>query len=76
MRSYNPSFKVEAEDSDEGSNSLLSYSIVSGNLQNAFTINESTGEVKVAGDLDRENINQFVLGVEAKDGETFWWANR
>ena len=60
---------MKADDSDEGSNSQISYDIVSGNLQNAFTINESTGEIKVARDLDRENIPQFILGVRAEDGE-------
>ena len=71
MRSCNPSLQVEADDSDEGSNSQVSYSIVSGNVHNAFTINGSTGEIKVARDLDRENIHQFILGVQAKDGEKF-----
>ena len=62
-------FQVEAKDTDLGSNSLISYTIVSGNLQNAFTINSSTGEIKVNKDIDREQIQQFVLGVQAKDGE-------
>ncbi len=66
-----PSFQVEADDSDEGLNSAVSYSIVSGNLQNAFTIDEKKGEIKVDRDLDRENIHQFVLGVQARDGEKF-----
>ena len=48
---------------------MVSYSIVSGNLQNAFTIDTGTGEIKVARDIDRENVHQFVLGVQAKDGE-------
>ena len=56
-------------DADQGSNSLISYRIVSGNLQNAFIIDSSTGEIKVAKDIDRESIQQLVLGVEAKDGE-------
>ncbi|XP_078366665.1 protocadherin Fat 4-like [Oculina patagonica] len=60
--------QVEADDSDEGLNSAVSYSIVSGNLQNAFTIDEKKGEIKVDRDLDRENIHQFVLGVQARDG--------
>ena len=56
-------------DADQGSNSLISYRIVSGNLQNAFIIDSSTGEIKVAKDIDRESIQRLVLGVEAKDGE-------
>lgn len=54
-------------------NSLVTYSIISGNLQNAFTIDERTGEIKVARDLDREIIHQFVLAVQAKDGEKFFY---
>ena len=38
-------------------------------MQNVFTIDSSSGEIAVARDIDRENINQFVLGVQAKDGE-------
>lgn len=69
-----PSFQVEADDSDEGLNSMVSYSIASGNVQNAFTIDENTGEIKVDRDLDRENIHQFVLGVQARDGEKFCYS--
>ncbi|XP_067054992.1 protocadherin Fat 4-like [Acropora muricata] len=60
--------KVQALDSDKGSNSLISYAIVSGNVQNAFTIDSHTGEIKVNMDIDREKTQQFVLGVQAKDG--------
>ena len=49
--------------------SVVSYSIVSGNVRNAFTIDVRTGEIKVARDLDREDMHQYVLGVEASDGE-------
>ena len=38
-------------------------------MQNAFTIDSGNGEIKVARDIDRENINHFILGVQAKDGE-------
>ena len=55
-------------DADQGSNSLISYSIISGNLQNAFIIDSSTGEIKVAKDINRESIQQLVLGVQAMDG--------
>ena len=64
--------QVEAVDTDEGSNSQISYSIVSGNLQNSFNIDGSTGEIKVARDIDREHIQQFVLGVQGKDGKKMW----
>lgn len=60
---------MQASDSDKGSNSLISYAIVSGNVQNAFTIDSNTGEIKVNMDIDREKTQQFLLGVQAKDGK-------
>lgn len=38
-------------------------------MQNAFTIDSHTGEIKVNMDIDREKTQQFVLGVQAKDGK-------
>ncbi|XP_022789234.1 protocadherin Fat 4-like [Stylophora pistillata] len=61
--------QVRADDTDQGVKSVVSYSIVSGNVRNAFTIDVMTGEIKVARDLDREDMHQYVLGVEASDGE-------
>lgn len=36
-----------------------------------FIINDKTGEVSVAGDLDREKVDEYYLTVEAKDGGGF-----
>ena len=36
-----------------------------------FSINNKTGEVSVAGDLDREKVDEYYLSVEAKDGGGF-----
>ena len=61
--------KVEAADSDDGLNSDVTYSIVSGNLGGVFQISSFSGEVTVAKDIDRENVHEYLLGVQAKDGE-------
>jgi hypothetical protein len=54
---------------EAGSNALV-YSILSGNTNNAFAINSSTGAiyVNVAAEIDYESISQFVLVVQASDG--------
>ena len=39
----------------------VTYSIVSGNNQQHFTIGESTGVVRVMQPLDREEINRYTL---------------
>jgi hypothetical protein len=49
----------------------LSYSIISGNSQGVFQINQSSGEISIADStsLDFENNPNFNLTVEASDGE-------
>ena len=49
-------------------NNPLTFSITSGNLSDAFTINASTGVIMVAGTLDRETISTYTLTVRASDG--------
>jgi len=61
-------FQVEATDLDIGSNANITYSISSGNLGNVFSIDEITGQIKVAGGLDRETLNTYKLLVTATDG--------
>ena len=57
---------VHANDSDQGQNSLLSYTIISGN-QSVFSINSSSGEITVLLSLDYETLHQLNLTVQAKD---------
>ena len=57
---------VHANDTDEDSNGLLSYAIVSGN-KSVFSINNSSGEITVLVALDYETVHQFTLTVNAKD---------
>ena len=40
--------------------SVVYYSIVDGNIDDAFLIEQSTGKIKVANKLDYENIKQVI----------------
>ncbi|MBZ3877696.1 Protocadherin Fat 4 [Sciurus carolinensis] len=58
--------QVVARDDDQGSNSKLSYVLVGGNEDNAFTLSAS-GELEVTQSLDRETKEHFVLTITATD---------
>ncbi|XP_078579310.1 cadherin-23-like isoform X3 [Branchiostoma floridae x Branchiostoma japonicum] len=60
-------FKVSANDTDEGNNAFITYSITSGNIGQVFRINGTNGEIYVNGLLDREVIPQYTLTVTARD---------
>jgi hypothetical protein len=47
----------------------LSFSILDGNIDDAFTVDSSSGQISVAGGLDFETLNQYLLSVEVSDGE-------
>ena len=57
---------VSATDPDTGD--TVTYSITTGNGDGKFVIDESTGEVTVAGALDYETTRSYSLAVEASDG--------
>lgn len=57
---------VSATDADGVTS--FTYSIISGNLNNAFSINENTGIITVASELDYETNNVFQLEVGVNDG--------
>ncbi|XP_069619801.1 protocadherin gamma-B1-like isoform X1 [Ranitomeya imitator] len=63
---------LNATDNDEGINAKITYSFIktSGNIHHTgiFSINPTTGEIKVNGNLDVEVINNYELSVQAKDG--------
>lgn len=44
------------------------YSIVSGNTYDAFSIENTTGKIRVNNKLDYENITQYSLSIKAFDG--------
>ncbi|MCG8504601.1 MAG: cadherin domain-containing protein [Sphingomonadales bacterium] len=69
----NPQFgafvaRVDGEDPDTGPNGDLTYSILSGNDGNAFSINSSTGEITINTGLDYETQTSYTLTVQATDG--------
>uniref|UniRef100_A0A3B3TF36 Protocadherin Fat 4 n=1 Tax=Paramormyrops kingsleyae TaxID=1676925 RepID=A0A3B3TF36_9TELE len=61
---------VSAVDHDSGPNGQIDYTIISGNNENCFVIDQSTGEIRTTRPLDREKTARFVLSVKATDQGT------
>lgn len=59
--------QVFATDKDTGLNSKIQYSIISGNEEGMFDINEGTGIISVASSIDRESVAEFRLVIRARD---------
>ncbi|XP_063776587.1 protocadherin-23 [Pseudophryne corroboree] len=59
---------LEAEDSDSGINSMLTYHIMPGPAQELFRINPETGELISAATFDREKQDHFTIKVLVTDG--------
>ncbi len=61
--------QVTATDADEpgNPNSQITYSIVGGNFGNRFTIDGSSGQIRVTMELDFENRSSYVLNIMARD---------
>ncbi|KAJ8945175.1 hypothetical protein NQ314_009307, partial [Rhamnusium bicolor] len=59
--------QIIATDLDSDKNGEVSYSIIRGDNLNQFAIDEKSGYVSVAGELDRETISSYVLEILAKD---------
>ncbi|EGD75586.1 NOTCH2 protein [Salpingoeca rosetta] len=59
--------ELTAQDADQGDNARITYSIVSGNTGNAFSIDADTGVVTLAAQLNGSVVDEYVLGVEARD---------
>ncbi|XP_048371506.1 protocadherin alpha-5-like isoform X2 [Sphaerodactylus townsendi] len=65
---------LNATDLDEGINKDISYEFsnqIPVHFQKIFSINSNTGEVKVNGNVDFEDINEFDLQIVAKDKGNF-----
>lgn len=58
--------QVVARDDDQGLNSQLTYVLVAGNEEGAFTLSGS-GELRLERSLDREAKDQYLLLVTAAD---------
>ncbi|CAN2391816.1 homophilic cell adhesion via plasma membrane adhesion molecules, partial [Pristimantis euphronides] len=61
---------MNATDKDEGSNAEISYSFshLSENAQQVFTVDSQTGTIKTTGKLDFEMTQTYEMTVEAADG--------
>ena len=61
-------FQVRATDADYGDNSIITYSLLPSEYATKFSINASSGNIKVIGILDRENKSEVTLRINATDG--------
>nr|XP_055073359.1 cadherin EGF LAG seven-pass G-type receptor 2 [Misgurnus anguillicaudatus] len=61
---------IQAVDADAGDNSRLEYRLTETTPNFPFTINNSTGWIVVASELDRESVDFYNFGVEARDHGT------
>ncbi|ETN59226.1 DE-cadherin [Anopheles darlingi] len=59
---------IEVLAQDQDTASLIAYSIISGNVGDAFKIDENTGRISVNSRLDYETIREYMLVVQADDG--------
>ena len=62
--------QLPATDPDNGINATVFFSLISGNDDNKFNLTASTGEVRVAGSLDYENLaeRRYLLYFSIMDG--------
>uniref|UniRef100_H2THB8 Cadherin, EGF LAG seven-pass G-type receptor 2 n=1 Tax=Takifugu rubripes TaxID=31033 RepID=H2THB8_TAKRU len=58
---------IQAVDADSGDNSRLEYRLTATTPNFPFSINNSTGWIVVAAELDRESVDFYNFGVEARD---------
>lgn len=58
---------IQAVDADSGDNSRLEYRLTETTPNFPFSINNSTGWIVVAAELDRESVDFYNFGVEARD---------
>ena len=57
--------KVQAIDADIGNNAMIKYSILNGH--ESFEIDETSGVISTSGNIDREEVSQYILTVRASD---------
>ncbi|XP_018326726.1 cadherin-related tumor suppressor-like [Agrilus planipennis] len=62
--------RLFTSDADEGLNGDVFYSIMNGNEDKRFEIDEATGQITLARNLDREQASKYTLSVIASDAGT------
>ena len=60
---------MKATDGDSGINALLNYTFLPGEYEEIFSIDSSSGNITIIGDLDRERISSITLHVQVTDGK-------
>lgn len=61
-------FQVQATDADSGTNGQIEFRLVTGNTNNTFQINSSSGLISTRNPVvDREGIDLYYLVIEAAD---------
>nr|XP_048682562.1 cadherin EGF LAG seven-pass G-type receptor 2 isoform X1 [Caretta caretta] len=58
---------IQAVDADSGDNARLQYALLEAGPRFPFAISNSTGWIVVASELDRETVDFYSFGVEARD---------
>ncbi|XP_072276680.1 cadherin EGF LAG seven-pass G-type receptor 3 isoform X2 [Pyxicephalus adspersus] len=58
---------IQAVDADYGENARMEYKLTGVLPTTPFVINSATGWITVSGPLDRETVEHYVFGVEARD---------
>uniref|UniRef100_A0A803XLD9 Cadherin domain-containing protein n=1 Tax=Meleagris gallopavo TaxID=9103 RepID=A0A803XLD9_MELGA len=63
-------FQVKATDGDEGTNAEITYSFndIASSAHQLFSLDPKTGDVKITGPLDYEDMKYYEVTVEGKDG--------
>ncbi|XP_035677124.1 protocadherin Fat 4-like [Branchiostoma floridae] len=59
---------VTATDADSGTNAQVSYTIIGGNEENKFVVNQADGPLLLANSLDRESNDTYNITLRAYDG--------
>jgi len=62
-------FQVKAVDADFGNNSMITYHLLPGEYSGKFSIDASSGNITLAGELDYENTTEVILHIQATDGK-------
>ena len=62
-------FQVKATDADSGINAILNYTFLAGEYKEMFSIDSSSGNISIIGDLDRERRSNITLHVQVTDGK-------
>ena len=60
---------MKASDADTGINALLNYTLLSREYEKIFSIDSSSGNIRIIGELDRERISSITLLVQVTDGK-------